>query len=283
MDNEPIEGHHYWKEYSEPDMVVSSQELWEHLKDQKVRGFRIPQFPELDNLVGGFQEGELVVVSGLTSHGKTCFCQSLTKAIIENGEHALWFSFEVTTRQFLGFMEENGEVPLFYMPQQLKAKDLSWIENRIKESIIKYNIKAVFIDHLHYLLDYRLRNTSLEIGEMMRFLKEISIKYSIVIFLIAHSQKIDSEAEPSISTIRDSSFVGQEADTVIIILRLKEDNRANLKVDKARRVGTFGKKIKLIKKKYFEEEVDEGKVEHEDKWWNNKNINLPYRNGGDEE
>lgn len=259
-----IENYHYWKEYNEADQVVSSQEMWELLKDRKVSGFRIVKFKQLDGLLEGFQEGELIVISGLTKHGKTCFCQSLTMQMVGNGDHALWFTFEVPERAFLSFMEDAGDMPLFFMPQQLRSKDMVFIENKIKEAIIKHGIKAVFIDHLHYLLDMRKNNVSLEIGAIMRFLKEIAIKYSLVIFLVAHTQKIDSETEPSAGSIRDSSFIGQEADVVLIILRLAEENRANLKVEFTRRTGVFQKKIKLIKHKFFEE-MQDGKPERDNK------------------
>lgn len=273
-----IENYHFLKDYTAPDMVISSHENWELLKNQKTSGFRLTEMPALDALLGGLQEGEVIVVSGLTKHGKTTLCQTLTKQMIEDENYALWFSFEVPAKQFLSFMVENEKVPLFYMPQQLKSKNLEWLEERIKEAIVKYNIKAVFIDHLHFLLDMKRHNISLEIGSIMRFLKEIAIKYSLVIFLIAHTQKLNSETEPDASSIRDSSFVGQESDAVLVVLRMEEENKAKLKVAFTRRTGAFQKKINLIKKgKWFEEEKDDNKTRS----IGDRETYLPYKNGSD--
>ena len=164
-----IDNCYFLKDYQEPDMVVSSHELWEVLKNQQTQGFRVPLFPILDNYIDGFQEGELIVVSGQTKHGKTLFCQTITKTLIKGNINSLWFTFEVPARQFLSFMQDGGMLPLFYMPQQLKSRNLEWLEERIKEAIVKYQIKAVFIDHLHYLLDMKRHNISLEIRSIMRF------------------------------------------------------------------------------------------------------------------
>lgn len=279
-----IEGYHFWKDYSEPDMVVSSQELWEHLKDQKVRGFRLNGFPQLDYIIEGCQEGELIVISGMRKEGKTTIAQSITNKLIEEGNYPLWFTYEVTSRAFVEYMKSHNEIPpLFYLPQELKSKSLEWIENRIKEGIAKYGIRMVFIDHLHYLLDLKFRNVSLEIGAIMRFLKqEIALKYGLVVFLICHTTKQKADEELDASDIRDSGFIGTECDTCLLIWRNKEEGRATMKVAFTRRSGAWEKKIKLQKKGRFFEELNEDEPK-EDKWWNNKNINLPYQNGGDEE
>jgi replicative DNA helicase len=103
---------------------------------------------------------------------------------------------------------------------------------------------------------------SLEIGAVMRKLKNICVDNNLKGFLIAHMQKsryIDKkDPEPGLEDIRDSSFIAQESDNVFIIWRRKnKDNGAYLKVDKNRRLGIMGRKIPLIKVNNFLE-VDIG-------------------------
>jgi replicative DNA helicase len=81
----------------------------------------------------------------------------------------------------------------------------------------------------------------------MRELKRIAIETDTVIFLIAHLQKTRLEKAPTISDLRDSSFVGQEADMVFLVWREVKDidsiekygKDSFLKIEKNRRKGTL--------------------------------------------
>lgn len=241
--------------YEGDDRIVSSTELKEELKDKyKNIVYYKSKFPTMNELIGGFLDGDLTVISGITGNGKTLFCQSLIDYFHTNKIGSLVFTYEVPTLQFL---YQFGEpMPHFFMPKILKKATLKWIEERIKEAIIKYKIKAVFIDHLHYLADIMIsKSPSLEIGQVMRTLKGWSRDLEIMIFIVAHMGKIQSNKEPDSGDTRDSSFVEQEADNVFYIWRsLKKDNEAILKITKNRSRGIMNKKIKLIKQgKYLVE------------------------------
>jgi replicative DNA helicase len=95
---------------------------------------------------------------------------------------------------------------------------------------------------------------SLIIGGIMRELKKIALYRGITIVLIAHTAKIKFEAEPSLSDIRDSSFISQEADTVLMIWRNRsalKPNQAVLAVLANRRTGQNGTIDLLLKDKKF--------------------------------
>jgi len=79
----------------------------------------------------------------------------------------------------------------------------------------------------------------------MRFLKKIALKYNIVIFVVAHMKHIKLTSEPDLEDLRDSSFIGQEADIVLMMWRLKisdteMSNEANLVIRAHRRTGENG-------------------------------------------
>jgi len=122
-----------------------------------------------------------------------------------------------------------------------------------KSDLLDYlnNVKAVFIDHLHFLVDLaRIGNSSLEIGSIVRNIKKVALRQDVVVFLIAHTKKIKSGFEElSLGDVRDSSFIEQEADTVLYIWRKEENevdvNRSILKIAKNRKLGTKDKKILL--------------------------------------
>ena len=199
--------------YDREDRVITSKQAWEELEEErkkpKIR--LMSKIPTLDNYLDGFRSGDLVVMSGLTKQGKTSFCQTLTYNFSKQNISCLWFSYEMAQ---LEFMEKFGEeLPFFTMPAKLKGNSINWLEERIVESIAKYNTKVVFIDHLHFLLDMSFigqgkgSNTSLIIGGIMRELKKIALYREITIVLIAHTTKVKFDADPSLSDIRDSSFI----------------------------------------------------------------------------
>jgi len=95
------------------------------------------------------------------------------------------------------------------------------------------------------------QNMSLQIGSVMRTLKRIALKYNIIIFIVAHMKHVKLVSEPDMEDLRDSSFIGQEADIVLMMWRLKNKeteemlNEASLVIRAHRRTGETGK-INLI-------------------------------------
>lgn len=248
-------------QYDGEDKIITSKEAWDKLEEERKKpAVRIKsKLPTLDKMLDGFREGDLVVISGITKQGKTTFCQTLTYNFAQQEIPCLWFSFEMAPLEFL--TKFKPELPHFVLPARLKTNSLEWLEKRIVEGQAKYGSKVVFIDHLHFLLDMQglaRGNTSLIIGGIMRELKKIALYRNITIVLVAHTTKIRFDNEPELSDIRDSSFIGQEADTVLMIWRKKENgimtNEARLAVLANRRTGENGKVGLLLKDGYFTEQ-----------------------------
>jgi replicative DNA helicase len=206
-------------------------------------------FPKLDEWISHFEPGDVVTISGPTKSGKTLLAQTITCNLNEQDIGVLWFSYELTAKQFLVSFPELP--PHAYMPRIMKAGAMDWVEERIYEALVKSDgkVKAVFIDHLHFLVDMAVsQNMSLQIGTILRNLKRIAQEYKVCIFLIAHTGKIAKGVDPDGENIRDSSFIRQESDTVLIIWRIVAENQAKLMVDVCRRTGAF-KKLLIVEKK----------------------------------
>lgn len=238
-----------------PDRVVSSVELKEELgKLEPQKGFN-SGFDKLDKMTKGFKEGDLVILSGLTGNGKSTFAVALAQQFLTQGAVPLFFSYEMSSSELL---EKFGDpMPVFYLPRLAKSKSPEWIENKIVEAIKKFDVKVVFIDHLHYLVDEyttRSKNTSEMLGQMCRDFKQIARRQKVIIFLLCHVRKFTTE-HPHMQDVKDSSGIIQEADTVLIIHRPKKrvggvngeeeyemSTTSTLYVEKVRRMGgTLGK------------------------------------------
>ncbi len=238
----------WFQHYCDDDKVVTSYELNDKLQAEKKKPHISikANIPTLDIACNGFQDGELIVITGRTKEGKTLLAQTLTYNFYKQKEYAGWFSYEVPARQFLS---QFPELPLFYLPQKNKAQDFSWFMERCLEAFFKYNVRVFFIDHLHYLIDMaRVKNPSLDIGTIVRRIKRFAVDNDFVIFLLCHVGKNTGE-DISYKDLRDSSFIAQESDCVILIKRTPQDgeNTAKARVEFHRRTGVMEKALKLVK------------------------------------
>lgn len=220
------------KEYKGEDQIISFEEWKKNNKDFNKIGFS-SGILELDDITSGFHKGDLITITGETGQGKTSFSQFLTGEFSKNKMRSLWFSYEMPINNFLMKFEE---LPDGYLPKVLTERNITWIERKIVEGIVKFDIQCVFIDHLHYLFDLGSKvNASLLIGDIMRNLKIIAKKYNITIFIMAHTGKSREDGTVGIDNIRDSSFVAQESDYVIAIWRVPvEENKKVIKADGGR-------------------------------------------------
>lgn len=253
--------------YDGQDKVISSLDMIDYIhglaKDRQEVAMK-SGIPGLDNYIHAFYGGELTIISGETGQGKTLTAQTFTYEFFKQDHPVLWFTYEVQPEQFL--KQFHTPVPIFFMPMELKAKSLKWIEDRILEAKLKYKITSVFVDHLHFLIDlHKGSNMSLEIGFVMRELKRLALKFNIAFFLLAHTNRMRLEGEPDVDSLRDSAMIGCEADNVFFIWRRKgTDNQAVLKIAKNRRFGIMGKKINMQKQGKYLVEVTNN-VNYQDK------------------
>jgi len=234
-------------EYDGVDKVISAYEMSLSFANRESFSLNVKSgIPSLDRYCEGFRDGELITISGKTKNGKTLLAQSLSRHFAGRLHLPLWFTYEVPVKQFLS---QFDDIPSIYMPSKLKANAMDWIEERIMESFAKYNTRIVFIDHLHYLFDIqKSRNPSLDIGAIIRRLKTIAVNNEFVIFLLCHTSKAKDENE-TYESIRDSSFVAQESDCVIMVKRTPDEgeNYARARVEFHRRTGVMEKVVYLQK------------------------------------
>lgn len=254
MDNESL------RNYNGLDRVVSSVTMGALLDALPPVTKNVTGLAGLDEAIEGFEAGELIVISGPTSMGKTLLCSTIARNLNDGNKYALFFSFEVTPRKLIE--EYRGANRVIYLPLQQTPQNLIWLRDRVQEAILKYSISAVFVDHLHYMVEPEPgTNMSLLIGKAMRFVKrDICIGLNMPVFIVCHSSKIPFGQKPGIEHLRDSSFVGQEADTVLIVGRREDKDAfgmtvpgsmlqglATIHVGKARRTGRMGAEIKVKK------------------------------------
>lgn len=210
------------KNYTGDDEVVSFKNI--ELEEVTV-GFK-SGLGSLDKLLGGFHEGNLIVVSGPTGQGKTTLLQTFTIALSKQNIKSLWFSYEVKIQNLI--QNFGNELPDGYVPKILRDNSAIWIERKIVEAIVKYGVKAVFIDPFNSLTRFSSPRLSQELGDLSEKLKQMALKYNLLLFVSAHARRLNPEETfYSEETIRDTALLGNKADTVITLWRNKVKQKKN--------------------------------------------------------
>lgn len=257
-------------DYAGEDRVVHTDELMEAMKLKEAERVVPTGYGQLDKIIKGFIPTQLIVISAATKSGKTTFCMELTNRMKD--ENPLWLSFEEGMDELLlKFQETHGTVPHAYSPLQMKGNTLEWVEKKIIEAKVKFGCKIVFIDHLHFIVPMQAERQDLAIGQAMRELKRMAREWGVVVVLIAHIKKVRVDKSPTLEDLRDSSFVAQEADTVIMLYRhayrddegdIATTNNVNVAVLANRRTGKTGN-VKMVFQngRFLEKEWKRSEVE----------------------
>jgi len=180
-------------------------------------------------MMGGVREGDLVVLTGISGHGKTFLAQNITIKLVNQDYACLWFTYEVIIDNVYAKFLEMGIAPdkvKIYTPKRLLSGSLKWIKAKIEESVKMYQTKFIFIDHLDYITpmeDDRKKNSELMRRQIMMELKKLVVDLRITIFLIAHvakaRDKYGKEREIEMQDLGGSAGVFQSPDFVICVRR----------------------------------------------------------------
>jgi len=216
-----------------PINILSYKELLEKLEKEPKRDACPSGLKELDEIIGGLDDGRMYVLSAPTKMGKTTLAQTLMYNMAFAGVPSLFFSYEMgwqeVVEKYKAMDGKTGNketsIPLFMPIDLLRGGgelQYQWLYDAIAKAKEEKGIRLVVIDHLHFLLPLRdFSNTSFIIGGIVREIKKMSVALKIPIILIAHTAKIKDDRKPDWTDIRDSSFITQEADVVLMMYRLK--------------------------------------------------------------
>ena len=235
------------------DIVRDSFETIEKLYEKKERVTGVPTgFPELDNMTSGFQPGDLVVIAGRPSMGKTAFSLGIAQHVaIKYHFRVAIFSLEMSKEQLVirmlcsearvdshklrtGFLGK-GDWPLLTMAAGRLSEApiyiddspaISILEMRAKTRRLKaeHGLEMVIVDYLQ-LMRGRGRNESREqeISEISRSLKALAKELRVPVLALSQlSRAVESrggDRRPVLADLRESGAIEQDADVVMFIYR----------------------------------------------------------------
>lgn len=200
-------------------------------------------YTQLDELTKGLVPGELVVIAGKTSRGKSTLAINMTNKIALEGHNILFVTLEMTHSEVASkFLYMNKLDKYLQMAANVAFQEhdeLDWqdIEPLVAKAVEEFNVELVVIDHLHYFTR-ELENVAEDLGRITKELKRAAIANKIPIILISHVRKTQDNKDANIEDLRGTSYIAQDADIVLMVNRKEIDEKKLLvKIEKNRNRG----------------------------------------------
>jgi replicative DNA helicase len=208
-------------------------------------------FPKFDMLTAGLHKGDLIIVAGRPSMGKTSLCLTMAQNIaVEQKIPVAIFSLEMSREQLVqrllcaearvnahdvrsGFIKDSdwpkltiaggklAEAPIYIDDSSM----MSELEMRIKARRLMstQNVGLIIIDYLQLMQSARrTENRQQEITNICRSLKALAKELNVPVMVLSQlSRAVESRTDhkPQLSDLRESGSIEQDADLVVFIYR----------------------------------------------------------------
>ena len=231
------------------DLITEAIHLLEQQEGRSLTG--TPSgYVDLDELTGGMQPGELLILAARPSMGKTALALNMAENIAVRGEPVGLFSLEMSSNQIVQRLlsarsgvsgqslrrnslndrdfqalfaacDELRKAPIFIDDtpgltlMQLRAK-----ARRMKQ---KFNIQSLYIDYLQLMTSgSRSESRQQEVSELSRGVKALARELNVPIIALSQLNRAAEQREghrPRMSDLRESGSIEQDADVVMMLHR----------------------------------------------------------------
>jgi replicative DNA helicase len=222
-------------------------------------------FNDLDELTGGFQPGNLVVIAARPAMGKSALVTNIAENVaIEAGGSVALFSLEMSETELAhrfiasrarikGEELRKGRVADARWPKIMEASshlarsplyvddssDIGLLEIRAKARRLHQRepggLGLVIIDYLQLMrADSRVENRVEQVGQMSRGLKILARELDVPVIALSQlnrSVEARHDKRPLLSDLRESGSIEQDADLVVFIYRDEYYNKEETEED----------------------------------------------------
>lgn len=208
-------------------------------------------YNKLDYLCGGFELGNLVIIGGKPSSGKTTFSLCLAMSMSMNYS-VCFFSVEVKAiaiyRKFLNnvasmehykiktktynayeeellkdVVKQETENNRQLLVDDTKKLTLNLLRSKIKKILLRNKLDAIFIDYLQLMTpEGKDFSREQQIAKIAIGLKQIATEFNIVVFALSQLSRNSDAREnkkPVLGDLRDSGSIEASADIVLFVHR----------------------------------------------------------------
>jgi twinkle protein len=232
------------EEYKLPNLIHIS-DIFQRMDDLYKKGDRgcgikLSGWKDLNERLGGFRESEITVVTGDTSSGKSMFTKNIFLNLVSQGEKVLIASTEENIedvvasfftmyagKNFKDFTDEDYQKCLlwfvdkpFYFVDIHGRLSIEQIDDYITYTSVKYDVKYILLDHLHFFIRRTSDNPVQDIENFIFDLVALAKRTRTNVWLVAHPSKLDNDkGVVHMNDIKGSSAIKQDAHNVITIRR----------------------------------------------------------------
>lgn len=206
-------------------------------------------FIDLDQMTGGLEDGDLIILAARPSMGKTAFAVNIADNIVKNGKSVAFFSLEMSKQQIgLRILSARSRIPMSTMrageqlshdqynglsvatakvsEQKMFVDDkpsvgVAYIRAKARQIKRKNGLDLIVIDYLQ-LMQGKGDNRVQEIGSISRGLKALAKELEVPIIALAQLNRgleQRGDKRPILSDLRDSGEIEQDADIVLMLHR----------------------------------------------------------------
>lgn len=213
-------------------------------------------YKDLDNLLGGLQKSDLIILAARPSVGKTSLALNIAEnAAIQHKSHVAIFSLEMSKDQLVDRLlsSQSGvdswklrsgnlndadfpklgqamgilsEAAIFIddMPGQT-ALDVRTKARRLK---MEHGLDLIIVDYLQLMTGRNQENRQQEVSEISRALKGVARELNVPLVALSQlSRSVEARPDkrPMLSDLRDSGSIEQDSDVVMFLYRDDYYNR----------------------------------------------------------
>ncbi|MDL4842502.1 replicative DNA helicase [Aquibacillus rhizosphaerae] len=224
----------------------------------------LSSYVELDEMTGGFQKGDLIIVAARPSVGKTAFALNVATGHCSNNGSTSIFSLEMGSKQLLhrmisskallhnqkwrtmAFNKEDlynvidaiGQISNWKLHLHEKIRTVSDIKAKLRKRVKDDpgGKHLAIIDYLQMITPMNRRERrDIEVGEITRELKLLALELDIPIILLSQlSRGVEqrNDKRPFMSDLRESGNIEQDADVIAFLYRddyyNKDSDKSNI-------------------------------------------------------
>lgn len=235
----------------------------------------------------GWHEGDLIIIAGSTSMGKSTLASTISYNMAAEGVPNAYYSMEMTAKQLVARMSArctsvsastalyaklnpseyqkvyDGTLAMKGLPiyfDEDSKTNFTQMCKSIRRLKKKYGIKVVFIDYLQILANGSNDNREAILGDMARDLKRLAVEEGLAICALSQLNRADKDkGEPRLNQMRGSGQIEEACDMGVLIHRPNLKNEtATITIAKGRNIGLAKEKVKFNANLSYFSDFEEG-------------------------
>lgn len=264
-------------------------------------------FPKLDDMLGGLEGGDVIIIGARPAVGKSAFVTQITSYLATKNKKIGFYNLEMQEKQvyerfvvsqsgigltrlrrakkFLGDEEErfNKANTVLNEKSNIVITTGSKAVSEIRNESRHMGYDAIIIDYLQLLkADKTYRgNRYAEVGAISKAIKSLAMELNIPIIALSQLNRV-SEAkdtkEPTMAELREAGDIEQDASVIILMWNLSQENssRKGCKVEKQRQ-GKTGKIVLEFNGDLMQFVESEDSVKEAQEWAKVNDDDCPFK------